>query len=297
MSEMTKITIKNKDYYFIKGYKDNDHYRQSFNKLAKKTYGFDFEDWFQLGYWGELYIPFSLLHNEEVVANISVNTLEFMIDGKLHHILQLGTVMTDEAYRGRGLSRELMNRVLREYGEKEEMIYLYANGTVLDFYPKFGFAGDKEYVHSKQFVKEETPITFRRLDNREVKDRALITRLITSAHPVSRISMVGNSDLVHFYMTVFMTENFYYIEALDLVVVAEYEDGNLTLYGVYSEKKVNLDQVINIMVNQANMKVTLGFTPDDTSSYDCEVLEEGDTFFIKGKNLIGQGRFPAMSHA
>ena len=94
-----------------------------------------------------------------------------------------------------------------------------------------------------------------------------------------------------------MTENFYYIEELDIAVVAEYEGDNLILYEVYSEKKVDLDQVINIMVNQATMKVTLGFTPNDTSSYDCEVLEEGDTFFIRGKNLIGQGRFPAMSHA
>lgn len=58
MIVMEKILIDGKEYAFIKDYKSNDLYRKSYNSLTKKIYGFDFEQWFQTGYWGNGYIPY-----------------------------------------------------------------------------------------------------------------------------------------------------------------------------------------------------------------------------------------------
>lgn len=298
MSKEIKTIIKGEDCYFIKDYKDNDTYRQSFSRLARKTYGFDFEDWYREGWWGDRYIPFSLVHNGEVVANISVNTLDFLIDGAHHNILQIGTVMTDEAYRNKGLSRELMDRIMEEISGKYETVYLYANDSVLEFYPKFGFKESHEYIHSRIFTKEDTKNTYRKIDSKNPKDREIITQLVKNTRPSSKISMVDNLGLIMIGLTVFMPENFYYIKDLDLAVVAEYEGDNLLLMEVYSEKEFSLDTVISTMMNKPEMTVTLGFTPFDASNYNCEVLKEEDsTFFIKGNNPLGLGRFPAMSHA
>lgn len=42
----------------MKDYRNNEELRASFNVLAKKTFGLDFEDWYQNGYWTHL----SLIH-------------------------------------------------------------------------------------------------------------------------------------------------------------------------------------------------------------------------------------------
>lgn len=72
-------------------------------------------EWFQNGFWGEKYIPCSLVDGEKVIANVSVNRMDFNLDGIEKHYIQLGTVMTDKAYRGQGLSRYLMEKVIEEY--------------------------------------------------------------------------------------------------------------------------------------------------------------------------------------
>lgn len=57
----------------IKNYRDNAKLRRSFNALAGKTFGLNFEDWYQNGFWGDDYNPYSVVLNVEVVANVSVN--------------------------------------------------------------------------------------------------------------------------------------------------------------------------------------------------------------------------------
>lgn len=52
----------------------------------------------------------------------------------------------DENYRGRGLSRQLMEHIMATY--EDIPMYLSANESVLDFYPRFGF----ERVYKKQPV-------------------------------------------------------------------------------------------------------------------------------------------------
>jgi predicted GNAT family N-acyltransferase len=293
-----KLMIANEEYTLIKNYKENEKYRLSFNNLAKKVYGIDFEEWYQQGYWGDKYCPYSIVHKEEVIANVSVSPIDFFANGKIYHTLQIGTVMTEEAYRRKGLSKELIDIILKEYEKTCELIYLYANDTVLDFYPKFGFVQAEEYNYSKTVVKGENKLTYRKLNIKESKDKALIIRLVTNTDTIAMISMVGNLGLDMFYLSSFMAEDIYYIEDLDLVAVAEFDGDNMFLLDVFCEHEVDLDMVIRALMNNTEGKVTLGFTPQDITSYTCELLrEEGSTFFIKGEDFNNKGRFPLLSHA
>lgn len=293
-----KITVNREEYELITDYKDMDSYRRSLNRLAYKTYGFDFEDWYRQGYWSDRYRPYSLLHKDEVVANVSANPIDFLIDRELHPTLQIGTVMTDTAYRHRGLSRILMQTVLSEFEASCEMIYLYANASVLDFYPRFGFAGAEEYIHTRYVNGQGGKLAVRKLNMSDEKDKAILTRLVTNSKPVSGYSMVGNPGLILFYLSSFMAKDIYYIEELDLAAAAVYEEENLLLNDLFCDKEFDLDQIINSLVNKPGMKVTLGFTPADMDSFLAERLKEEDsTFFVKGRNLLGKGRFPVLSHA
>ncbi|MFA6941771.1 MAG: GNAT family N-acetyltransferase [Clostridiaceae bacterium] len=47
--------------------------------------------------------------------------------------------MTNPDFRNRGLAAALINHIIEKYEKEYDFIYLFANATVLDFYPKFGF--------------------------------------------------------------------------------------------------------------------------------------------------------------
>lgn len=138
----------------IKAYQSDGDLRRSFNRLAEETYGLSFEHWYQNGFWGEKYIPFSVVSQGAVIANVSVNIMDCKPGGETRRYIQLGTVMTKKEYRGQGLSRRLMEWVCREYGECDGM-FLWANDSVLDFYPKFGFHRLPEYRYRRTVSKGE----------------------------------------------------------------------------------------------------------------------------------------------
>ncbi len=296
------VKIKGEDYTLIADYRENEQYRQGLNQLTRKTYGFDFEDWYQAGYWRDRYIPYSLLHNGELVANVSCNTLDYLVNGERKSYLQIGTVMTEESYRGKGLSRALMEYVLKDY-EGVELIYLYANDTVTDFYPKFGFLKAKEYVHSKQVIRSGKQYPTRKLDMNTVEDRELLLNLVTDTLPVAGISMVDNPGLPMFYLTKFMRENIYYFEELQLAAVAEFEEGVLNLIDIFTPKDFVLEDIISSLMDREEMPVILGFTPKNADGFEIQPLTvEDSTFFVMGRaleagNPLGYGRFPLLSHA
>jgi GNAT superfamily N-acetyltransferase len=298
MNTNTTIRVKDTDYQFIKNYRDIDDYRKSLNDLTTAVYGFSFEHWYQLGYWRDKYCPYSLLHQGRVVANISANPIEFQADERVYHTLQIGTVMTDPAYRNQGLSRVLMNIVLEEYENKCDLIYLYANDSVLEFYPKFGFKEAPEYIYTKEFQQGERTYRFDKLDGRRMEAQQLIMEIIASSNPVSRYSMLNNPGLPMFYLSSFLAENIYYCEELELLAIVEYEEDKLRLIDIYCGKDFDLEKVIQSLISKPIMQVSLGFTPINTADFNCVPLkEEGTTFFVKGNNFVEKGKLPELSHA
>ena len=141
-------------YNYVTDYKDNETLRKSYSALANNTFGISFEEWYQNGFWPACHIPCSLADGDRIVSNVSVNRMEFDRDGCRKHYIQLGTVMTDKEYRGQGLSRYLIERVISEWKDQSDGIYLFANDRVLDFYPRFGFGRSSEYCYSKAVCTE-----------------------------------------------------------------------------------------------------------------------------------------------
>jgi GNAT superfamily N-acetyltransferase len=290
-------TINGKDYHLIKDYKDQAEYRQGLNRLTKKTYGFDFEDWYQQGYWKDRYHPYSFVHQGEIIANVSASNIDFLVDGIRYSAVQIGTVMTEVAYRNQGLSKALINIVIKEFEHTCDLIYLYANDSVLEFYPKFGFTEAKEYSYSRKLMITGQKRKARKLNINEDRDKAILLRLVERSIPVSKIAMIDNNGLLMFYLTSFLSEQLYYIDALDLVAVVEHQNDDMQIIDIFSDHEFDLDLVINSLRNKDTTRVTLGFTPLDTSSYTTSILkEEGTTFFIRGKNILGIGKFPTLSH-
>lgn len=296
----TLISAESPTYKFIKKYADTAFYRAGFNELAQRTFGLDFEDWYQNGFWGENYIPYSILAGDRVVANVSVNITDFDCEGELRHYIQLGTVMTDENYRRQGLIRRLMKEIEKDFGNRADGFYLFANDSVLDFYPKFGYIQAEEYQYFKE-VKQTGACRAKPVPMKEKREWAGFTKIMQQSVVNSRFKMQGNTDLIMFYITNFMQENVFYIEHADAYVAAQLEEGELILSEIFAGKRVDVHKIIEAFGGSVKRAI-LHFTPLETEGFQIKRLREDDTtLFVKGKNIqdISQKRlmFPALSHA
>ena len=112
---MENIKINNTAYGLVSNFKHDSEMRALFNRLTEATYGFNFEFWHEAGFWGNHYIPYSLMHDGKMVSNVSISKMEFNIDNEKKFGIQIGTVMTHNDYRHRGLNRYLMELVLEEW--------------------------------------------------------------------------------------------------------------------------------------------------------------------------------------
>lgn len=286
---------------FISDYMYDGEKRAMLNDLTRRTFWFDFEDWVSGGYYTGEYIPYSLAEDGRLLSNVSANIMRFLQDGEQRVYIQLGTVMTDEAHRGQGLARRLIERVLAQY-ENADGVYLFGNLEALDFYRKLGF----EEVRERRYTLK-SPVTraagglFEPLgENAALRRRYLKT--VRRGAIFSRFQHLNRYGLQMFYTA--QSDEVYYSQALDCFAVMESEDGALTLSSVVSERYVPLEQVI-AHIGVEYVVLTLGFAPlkQDAGLFGAELYDGADDYrlFYRGDKLRSIERdglfFPLLSHA
>lgn len=283
----------------IKQYRNNAALRGSFTALAEATFGLNFESWYQMGYWGDKYMPYSVLEEGKIVANVSVNRTDMVIGGERKKLYQLGTVMTYPEYRNRGYIRAIMTEIEKDIANADG-VYLFANDEVLEFYPKFGFAQNKEYICSKAVTQTgENRMVQVKMDTHENRDR-LAAAMAENTFSTG-CTMVDNPGLIFFYTAQFMQENVYYCEELKAWAIAEEGDGVLTLHNVFTASDTALDDVIAAFGGGIR-EVVLCFSPENPDGWKCEEYHEEDcTFFTKGEAFRDFAdkklRIPSLAHA
>lgn len=286
-------------YQFAKLDRNDPQLRASFNTLAEATFGLNFEGWYQNGFWGDNYDPHSIILDGKVAANVSVNRCDLEIGGKRYRILQLGTVMTDPAYRGRGLSRAIMESIEPILAEADG-VYLFGNDSVVDFYPKFGFRRGREMEYRKA-VCQTSPAAAAQVVMDGPAAWARLAEAMERSSFREGCKMVGNPELVFFYVSQFMQEAVWYIPTLDTWAVAELEEGVLTIYNIFADASVTVDDVVAAFGPEVRT-VALGFTPEPAEGWEVSELHEEDcNFFVRGEvfaEFEARGvRIPSLGHA
>jgi GNAT superfamily N-acetyltransferase len=283
----------------VKNCRDDPLWRRSFNALTRKTYGFDFEDWYRLGCWGDSFVPYALADGGRIVANVSVSFMRLVIDGAFVNAVQLGTVMTDEAYRGRGLSRDLMEIILAEYEDRCDFIYLFANGGVLDFYPRFGFERAAEYECAAEPSRVGRGREFRKLDVLDARDRAVFFRLVERSVPQGRIGCLYDTGLVMFYCAFAYRDGIFYFPGEDFAAVAGLRDGTLRVEEVFAGSEMEPDEIAGALSEGNENRVAFGFTPKAPGDRYVLTPKAGDSdaLFIRSKRPLElpKAMFPVLS--
>ena len=285
-------------YSIISNYQKNDELRHAFNELAEKTFGLSFEGWYQSGFWKDKYIPYSILLDGKLIANVSVNIINCTVNGKERRYIQLGTVMTDEDYRNMGYSRKLMEKILSDYSDRDG-IFLYANDEVLDFYPRFGFRTADEYRFRASIDTDSLPSAVQVPMNDMNDFEAFLKnkKSLSSSSPVR----TDTDDLLMFYLSQFMQECVYKLPDSDCFVIAEKEDDNLTIYDIISDRPVDPVKAACCFGKEIK-NVDFAFIPENNSGLERYLFkEENTTFFVLGDTLINDlpdiMSFPALIHA
>lgn len=298
---MEFVELSDIRYGFAKDFKHDKNLRKSFNQLTESIFGFSLEDWYQEGLWGDYYIPYSLLHHNQVISNVSINKIEFDIDNERKVGIQIGTVMTDKRFRHKGLNRFLMEQVMNQWKDQADFIYLFANDTVLDFYPKFNFRRMEEYQYTKKINTRGSIKSFRKLNMEETKEQVFLIKRVKESIPTSRISMRNNPSLIMFYCNSFKKNSVYYIEEHNAITIADYVGDTLYLDEIFSTKPLNIHDVIQTMVDESIAQVVLGFTPLDEMGFDKHLIKGSDTLFMLKDThdffINKHWMFPVLSHA
>lgn len=294
------------DYKLVSDYKCIEKYKESFNELAKMVFEIDFKKWYEKGYWNEDYICYSYLDADKVIANASITKMAVVANGKEYNAIQVGTVMTHPDYRNQGLSGKLMEHIIEKYEKEYDFIYLFANETVLGFYPKFGFEKVQESSFSlnvSDMKKQPAKTTsLRRLDTDNINDLQMMERFAAERLPVSSILGVKNSgDLLMFYFILAFNDAIYYLEEEDVIVIFKQVDAQLYIFDIISTKRVEIDKILNHIVSAETKVINFHFTPDyERVNIHTEfIVESDDTLFVRPliNDRIKHFLFPLTSHA
>lgn len=288
-------------------YKFRDEYRASFNELAKLVFGIEFEAWYQKGAWDDRYICHSIARDNRIVANVSVSKMAIVINGESKRALQIGTVMTHPDYRGKGLSKRLMAYVLETYEEECDLFFLFANGSVLDFYPKFGFAALPEHRFTLSLPESGLPIDDTpKLEKLEVSKQEhwdFIQRKLRSSTPVSnRFGIENNAGIFLFYALNVYRDCLYYSRPDEAVIVFEHEGDVLHLYDVVSDEQADLEGLVSRLATKRTREVRFHFTPDRLiGKASAEPFGEyEDVLFVRSRSDLGNLPafcVPKLAHA
>lgn len=287
-------------YTYCDQVRDNEAVRHSFSQLSQRIFELDFEPWHQQGYWQDAYRPHVLRHQGKVVANVSISLIHTTHQGLAKCYGQIGTVMTHPDHRHQGLADALMQRVLRRYHPECDALYLYANGSVLDFYPRYGFIAAQEYQHHARVAPLNS--IRQRLHMDLPEDVPLLRQHFLAGNPYAELPLLQNWGLLMFYCSQFLNDHVYHLPELGVVAICVEEDDQHLLYDVFGQPKTSLKRIMAAISTEAQHKVALGFSPKDTHDFDARPHADDDShlFVLADKDnpfAHAQLTMPALSHA
>ena len=267
----------------------------SFNELSESSFGISFD------HVGGQYEPNVLTLNGKVCANVSVNQIPFRYRGERKFCIQIGTIMTAPEFRNRGLSRWLIENIIDRWKNCCDAIYLFANDSVLDFYPRFGFRTMFEYEYKRSGIKSNNT-KVQKLQMNDEKNIRLVLKKYEQGNPFSALCMAENKGLLSFYCMGIMKENIYYSPKYDVVIIAESIDGKMRCFDIFGETDAQLGDILREISTGAEDEILLGFTPLNTADFLCQRhFEEDTTLFVYGDSdsLFRNDKlmFPILSHA
>lgn len=243
----------------------------------------DFRSWYLRGGWTSRYEAHALVQADEIVANVSVMMMRLVIGGREVRGAQLGAVGCVPEMRGQGLMRTLMDRVLAHLQSRVELVLLYANDGVLDFYPRFGFRQAQESVFDLELAMEPASTTAPRVDLDDPAQRTgWLAACEGSVPPTERFGMRDYGSVALWHACNFYPRDVYVLREGETYAVAVQRGDTLHLLDLAAPCRFDLLPVLPRLIREPIRRVRFGFCPEVwcPSARAVEPLDEA--LFIRG---------------
>ena len=185
--------------------------------------------------------------------------------------------MTRPDCRRQGLAKRLMEEVLRDWADRCDGMFLFANETVLDFYPQFGFRREIQYQYTLPVPTARGGA--RKLSVDSPQDLALLRACYKRGNPFSALQVVENFGLLMFYCGSFLKDCVYYIPQQNAVAVARQEGPVLQCMDIFGGS--DLEEILSQTAAPGTERATLGFAPAGSSACCAEpISDDSDALFV-----------------
>jgi len=265
------ITISNQN---------NTIYEAMFDDLIQEVFGFSFAPWFERKLWDNNYESHSIIKGGKMLSNVCVFKSELLINGEKMPAIQLGAVATCKDARGKGLSRHLIQHVLSLY--PDTLAYLFANPSVINFYPQFGF-------RQAQTCKPEISVVINSDHTTAIKcglDDVILQKAIYNRSIYSNLVDCTNSQSIQmFHLLMLYSNDIYYLPNCKAVVIAAQKGNRLFVADVIAGQLLTFDDLAAELPFTGIHAVEFGFCPDwlGVSPTWKPADMKTDPFFIKGE--------------
>ncbi|MCP3136310.1 GNAT family N-acetyltransferase [Pyxidicoccus xibeiensis] len=256
----------------------------------------DFRRWTDWGEWNDDYRAFSILEDGRAVANASLMRMRLLVEGREVTAFQFGAVGCVPSHRGRGLARAAMEAALESCGDAP--VILFANKTVLDFYPRFGFVPERETLFAARHEAMPGGPPAPSLDLAEPAVRAGLAALSSEGLPVTeRFGARAYSTIASWYEANKFARPLRRLGD-DAWVFASVEGDTLYIDDVFARRPFDLRAEIPRLIDRPITSIQFGFTPERWWPGAEPAGEDTEAYlFVRGLTLPREPhRFPAMAH-
>jgi predicted N-acetyltransferase YhbS len=268
-------------------HRDNKELREEYFSFISKVFpSADFREWSARGFWSDKYKAYSLIENGKIISNVGVSDIDLIINGEKKKGLQFGAVGTLNEHRNKGYSRYLLEYILSEYDSEEYLIFLFANSSVLEFYPKFGFIPHKQYIFKCLINKPaDKNLQFRKLNIEESTDLLLLMKMLESRYPVTGIFGAENYEFIAvWHILNFYRNKLFYNEKYNAILVADRRDDSLHILEIIAEQPFDISPLIR-SISENVKEIRLYFPPDKFNfAYDEKIIFSDSPLFILGEH-------------
>ncbi len=247
--------------------------------------GAKFLEWWEKGFWKNDYKPFSILESGKIISNVTAALMDVIVNGQSYKAVQIGAVGTIPEYRNQGLSRILMEYVLKEYEDKIDLFLLFANESVMEYYPKFGFRKLKEKIFLLDSHIPEAKFSARKLNLQIPKDYRILLDLINQRNDITRIfgaENYGSITMWHIFNS--YKNNLFYLREEDTIIIKTEKRNEMFIREIiFREPFEVLPALSKIIESDRIEKIHYYFPPDQIRfTYNKETIHKSH-LFIKSK--------------
>ena len=268
--------------------------------ISKVFPSISFKDWYSKGFWASNFIPYSIIDSGKIISNVCVSLMSLWLNGQKINALQIGAVGTLPEYRNQGLSRVLLNYVLDKYEKNTDLIFLFANETVMDFYPKFGFTHVEEKLFLLVSDIPEQKNSVRKLNIDVESDYNILLNLINNRKNIS--NKFGAEDYGHITMWHVLNiyfDDLYYLEDDDIIIIKREKDNVLHIYDVIYRSLFDFEILLPKIIGSNSVKaIKYYFSPDQLNFRYNKTIKDNSGLFVRGEfNMKDKFfKFPETAH-